>query len=125
MFKSKFEEELAKFYKIEDVYETDKLEYILTNRYTPDFSFGKTYVEAKGYWKPSDRRKMLEVIKQHPDKKFIMFFQDASVKLTKRGKMTYGEWCDKQGIEWFCWKRKKPTKRIFNLATKSSTNKPI
>lgn len=122
MFKSKFEEELAKFYKIEDLYEADKLEYILINRYTPDFSFGNIYVEAKGFWKPSDRRKMLEVMKQHPKKKFIMFFQDSSVKISKRSKTTYGDWCDKNNIEWFCWKHKKPTKRIFNMVTKHASN---
>lgn len=115
-YKSKFEEEVAQFYSLKH-YETEYIEYTLTNKYTPDFKLkDKIFLETKGFWKTSDRRKMLEVKKQYPDIKIIMFFQNSGVKIGKRSKTNYGEWCDKHGIEWFCWKHKKPTKRILNLA---------
>lgn len=111
-FKSKFEEEIAGFYKIANNYESSKLSYSLQNIYTPDFELKKNvFLECKGFFKPSDRRKMLEVVKQHPDKKFIMLFQNSTVKLTKRSDTTYGDWCTKNNIIWFCWKTKKPTKK--------------
>ena len=121
-FKSKFEEEVASFYKLKH-YETEYIEYVLKNRYTPDFKLSEgVYLETKGFWKASDRRKMLEVKKQFPHLKIIMFFQNSGVKIGKRSKTTYGEWCDKNGIEWFCWKHKKPTKRILNLVASTTSN---
>ncbi len=116
MFKSKFEEEIAEFYGIKDKYEQTKLQYVLKNNYTPDFTLSETVLlEAKGFFKPSDRRKMLEVIKQHPDKKFIMLFQDSQKAISRASKTSYAGWCDKNNIEWFCWKTKRPTKKGFKL----------
>lgn len=117
-FKSKFEEDIATFYKIENQYEKESLEYTLKNKYVPDFSFDTIFLEAKGFFKPSDRRKMLEVIKQHPDKKFIIYFQDSTKRLSRTSKTTYKDWCDKNGIEWFCWKTKRPTKKILSIYLK-------
>jgi len=122
-FKSKFEEEVAQLYHLENTYEVEKITYTLANGYTPDFKLAdKVFLECKGFFKPSDRRKMLEVKKQYPDHTFIMYFQNSQVKLTKKSKTTYGDWCDKHGIKWFCWKTKKPTKRILNLAASTSTH---
>jgi predicted nuclease of restriction endonuclease-like RecB superfamily len=126
MYKSKFEEIVAETYKLHDKYEIEKIPYQLWNNYNPDFKMKENvYLEAKGFFKPSDRRKMLEVIKQHPEKRFIMFFQDSKVKLSKKSKTTYGDWCTKQNIQWFCWKYKRPTTRVLNLAIKNATNKSL
>lgn len=125
-FKSKFEEDVAIFYKLSDKYEIEKIPYTLENSYNPDFKLAdNVFLEAKGFFKPSDRRKMLEVIEQHPDKKFIMLFQDSRVKLSRKSKTTYGDWCDKQGIQWFCWKTRRPTKRILMLAVRAAADKPV
>lgn len=43
---------------------------------------------------------MLEVIKSNPKIKFRLLFQNANTKIRKGSKMTYGDWCDKYGIEW-------------------------
>lgn len=121
-YKSKFEERVAEFYNLKD-YETEYIEYTLSNRYTPDFKLGDSiYLETKGFFKASDRRKMLEVKKQHPHLKIILFFQNSKVRLGKRSKTTYGDWCDKNGIEWFCWEHKKPTKRILNMVARTSSD---
>lgn len=123
MFKSKFEEEVSTFYGLNDAYEIEAIPYVIESKYNPDFKLAKNvFLETKGFFKDSDRRKILAVVRQHPDKKIIMFFQDSTVKLRKKGKMTYGEWCDKNGIDWFCWKTKRPTKRILSMAIKSSSN---
>lgn len=123
MFKSKFEKEVSTFYGLNDAYEIEAIPYVIESKYNPDFKLAKNvFLETKGFFKDSDRRKILAVVKQHPDKKIIMFFQDSTVKLRKKGKMTYGEWCDKNGIDWFCWKTKRPTKRILSVAIKSSSN---
>lgn len=123
MFKSKFEEEVSTFYGLNDAYEIEAIPYVIESKYNPDFKLAKNvFLETKGFFKDSDRRKILAVVRQHPDKKIIMFFQDSTVKLRKKGKMTYGEWCDKNGIDWFCWKTKRPTKRILSVAIKSSSN---
>ncbi|MFI3218033.1 MAG: hypothetical protein QX189_02805 [Methylococcales bacterium] len=122
-FKSKFEEQVAELYGYKELYELTKLTYTLANTYTPDFTISdNVFLECKGFFKPSDRRKMLEVMKQHPDKKFIMLFQNSTVKLTKKSNTSYGDWCNKQGITWFCWKTKKPTKRILTMAASSSSD---
>lgn len=123
MFKSKFEEEVSNFYGLIDSYEVEAIPYIIESKYNPDFKLAKNvFLETKGFFKDSDRRKILAVIKQHPEKKIIMYFMDSRVKLRKNGKMTYGEWCDKNNIEWFCWKTKRPTKRILNMVIKASSN---
>lgn len=123
MFKSKFEKEVSSTYGLNDSYEIEAIPYVIESKYNPDFKLAKNvFLETKGFFKDSDRRKILAVVKQHPDKKIIMYFQDSTVKLRKKGKMTYGEWCDKNGIEWFCWKTKRPTKRILNMAIKASSN---
>jgi hypothetical protein len=124
-FKSKFEEDVSSLYNLKDVYEIESVEYSLLNRYTPDFKLtDNTYLECKGFFKPSDRRKMLEVKAQHPDLSFIMFFQNSGVKLTKKSKTSYGDWCTKHDIQWFCWKHKKPTARVLNLAARNAPVKP-
>ena len=123
IYKSKFEEEVSNTYDLKATYEMEAIPYVIESKYNPDFKLAKdVFLETKGFFKDSDRRKILAVIKQHPDKKIIMYFQDSRVKLRKNGKMTYGEWCDKNNIMWFCWKTKRPTKRILNMAIKASTN---
>lgn len=122
-FKSKFEEQVGALYNLTNTYESEKVSYTLMNTYTPDFLLKPdVYLECKGFFKPSDRRKMLEVIKQYPSKTFIMYFQDSTVKITRKSKTTYGDWCTKNNIKWYCWKIKKPTKRILLMDTSTTSD---
>lgn len=89
---------------IEHVYEGETLTYVVperTHRYSPDFSIAGTHiiVEAKGRFDPSDRRKMLLLKEQHPDREFRMLFMRNNT-IAKNSKTTYGAWCDKHGITW-------------------------
>lgn len=106
-FKSKFEQLVYNSLinrKVEARYEPDKLEYTIpakVHKYTPDFKIGdKVYIESKGFFKYTDREKMLLIKEAYPDYKFYLCFQNAFVKLYKGSKTTYGDWATKNGFEW-------------------------
>jgi hypothetical protein len=69
--------------------------------YTPDFILPNGVIlEAKGYFKPEDRRKMLAVKKQHPHLDIRLVFQQPLNTLTKTSKTTYAMWAEKNGFLW-------------------------
>jgi hypothetical protein len=81
-------------------YETESLKYHLDLSYKPDWKVSDgVYIETKGKFDYVERRKMLAVLNDNPDKEVRMVFM-RNQKLGKGSKMTYGEWCDKHGIRW-------------------------
>jgi hypothetical protein len=106
-YRSKFEKNIALSLKREGVdfeYETLKINYTKFAVYTPDFIFPNgVIIEAKGFFKPSDRTKHILIRDQTPhDIRFL--FQNAYQRLNKNSNTTYGEWCDRNGFMW-CHKR--------------------
>lgn len=122
-FRSKFEERIY-----EDAERKGKslrfepadivINYTINYRYWPDFELPNgILVEAKGYLRPKDRTKMIQVKKENPSLDIRFVFQRANTKLTKgKNSMTYGQWADKHSfpwaetkipLEWFREKRKK------------------
>ena len=105
-FRSDYELSVAKNLAEKNVkfeYETKKLSYQPKLRmYTPDFYLPEQdiYVEAKGFFSPADRQKMLLVIQQNMFLDIRMLFLRASNKLNRSSKTTYGSWCDRYGILW-------------------------
>ena len=82
-------------------YESEKLNYTIEHTYTPDFVLPNyTYLEAKGYWSPADRRKILNVLKANPEIDLRMVFQSPYNKISKKSKTTYAQWCEKHDIPW-------------------------
>ena len=82
-------------------YESEKLGYTIEHHYTPDFVLPNyIYLETKGYWSPSDRRKILNVLKANPEIDLRMVFQSPYNKINKKSKTTYAMWCDKHNIPW-------------------------
>lgn len=70
-------------------------------KYTPDFRLANgIIIETKGRFVAADRRKHVEIKKQHPDLDIRFVFQNANNKLYKGAKSNYGQWCDKQGFKW-------------------------
>jgi hypothetical protein len=69
--------------------------------YTPDFYLpeGKLFIETKGRWTAADRRKMLAVIKLHPEERFVMQFMRDN-RIHKRSTTHYSDWCMENGIEY-------------------------
>ena len=101
-YRSRLEERVARWLKLNGhqfEYETLKLNYTLSSVYTPDFIMPNGVIlEAKGYFKPEDRRKMLAVKKQHPDLDIRLVFQSPQNTLTKTSKTTYAMWAEKNGF---------------------------
>ena len=87
------------------MYESEKLSYTIEHNYTPDFVLPNyTYLEAKGYWDPADRRKILAVKKANPEIDLRMIFQSPYNTINKKSKTTYAQWCDKHDIPWTSYK---------------------
>ena len=103
-FRSKLEEDIANLLEglgVSYEYESSKVSYSIQHHYTPDFVLPNyTYLEAKGYWSPSDRRKVLAVKKQNPELDLRMVFQSPYNKISKKSKTTYAMWCEKHDIPW-------------------------
>ena len=103
-FKSKLEERLATLFTTLGViyeYESEKVCYTIQHHYCPDFVLpNHVYLEAKGYWAPADRRKILAVKKDNPDMDLRMVFQAPYNKINKNSKTTYAMWCEKHDIPW-------------------------
>lgn len=68
--------------------------------YTPDFHElpNGIIVETKGRFVAADRRKHLEIKKQHPELDIRFVFSNSCAKLYKGAKSTYGDWCTKNGF---------------------------
>jgi hypothetical protein len=82
-------------------YETHHLTYTVDHKYCPDWSIDdKTFIEAKGYFRASDRAKHLYIREQYPDVTVMFVFGDAKNKIHKNSKTTYADWCEKYGFKY-------------------------
>ena len=103
-FRSKLEENIANLLEglgVSYQYESEKLSYTIEHNYTPDFVLPNyTYLEAKGYWSPEDRRKILNVKKSNPEIDLRMVFQAPYNTISKKSKTTYAKWCERHDIPW-------------------------
>lgn len=100
-YRSKLEAEFQQDFP-DLLYEHESLAYVKSHTYKPDFWIADNcYLELKGIFTPSDRTKMLEVMKQNPQVKIAMVFQRPQQKLNRSSRTSYADWCDKHDIEWF------------------------
>lgn len=81
-------------------YETVEICYETPQIYLPDFQLENgVIVEAKGYFPPEDRRKMMEVRRANPDLVIGIVFQDPAKKISRRpAALTYGQWAERAGF---------------------------
>ncbi len=83
-------------------YEERKLKYTIpqaTHSYTPDFEVTRNvFIETKGIWSVSDRKKALLIKEQHPSIK-ILYVLYKDQRLYKKADTTYLEWAKKHGLE--------------------------
>lgn len=97
-------------------YETEKISYVVpahSSKYTPDFIFtkkdgSKLYIETKGYWPASERKKMQFIKQSNPELDIRLLFQNANNKITKSSKTTYGTYATKIGVLWADFKNGTP-----------------
>ena len=106
-FRSKFELTCAHLLdgnKIKFKYESEKLSYTTEAVYTPDFIIEskkkKIYIEAKGYFKPADRKKMLSVRKSNPKLDIRLWFQADSYINNKTKASRYSDWAKKNSFKY-------------------------
>lgn len=107
-YRSKFEQTVGEYLGPTAIHEPERIPFIQPSKqryYIPDFKVGETtYIESKGKWDASDRQKHVWLREQHPDKRIILVFQNAKVRLSKRSKTTYGEWATKNNLYWLDFK---------------------
>lgn len=87
-------------------YESEVLPYtmpVVHRKYTPDFVIKKgkqkIYLEVKGKLDRDTRKKMVEVITQHPKLRFVMCFGKPENAIYKGSKTTYRKWAIDNGFE--------------------------
>src|SRR5882757_3539439 len=75
-------------------YESEKILYTYSGHYTPDFvvetRLGKIYIEAKGYFRPEDKRKIVAVKRCNPNLDIRIVFYSFN--------KSYVKWAEKHGF---------------------------
>jgi hypothetical protein len=105
-YRSGLEEEAAAFLKSRQKkvqYEKLKIEWedLKYRTYTPDFELDNgIIIETKGIFSAADRRKHVEVQRQHPTLDIRFVFSNANAKLYKGAKSRYCDWCEQKGFKW-------------------------
>ncbi len=92
-FEKKLHTQLKKA-KVNFKYEAEKIPYIISGHYIPDFILyrpdRKIYIEAKGHFRPEAKRKMVAVKKLHPTLDIRIVFYSFKAKDIR--------WAEKQGF---------------------------
>jgi len=84
-------------------YEELKIEWedLKYRTYTPDFELDNgIIIETKGIFSAADRRKHIEIQRQHPGLDIRFVFSNARSRLYKGAKSRYCDWCDQKGFLW-------------------------
>ena len=114
-------------------YELLKIEWedVRHRTYTPDFQLDNgIFIETKGIFDSEDRRKHIEVRRQHPELDIRFVFSNAKAKLYKGAKSRYCDWCEKNDFlyshrlipqEWLTMQGKCVTQTKIPLKTKRKT----
>lgn len=89
--------------KVPFEYEKHKINWLdsKTRKYTPDFLLPNgILIETKGRFVVADRRKHLEIKKQHPWLDIRFVFTNPNAKLSKVSNTTYAQWCNRHGFKY-------------------------
>jgi len=90
--------------KVSFRYEAVKIEWqdLAYRTYTPDIILDNgIIVEVKGRFITADRRKHLEIKKQHPNLDIRFVFENSQNRISKASKTTYSMWCVKNGFRYY------------------------
>jgi hypothetical protein len=83
-------------------YEIDKIKYTIpasNHTYTPDFTVTENiYIETKGLWTGTDRKKAVLIKQQHPHIS-ILYVLQRNQGLSKKSKTTYLDWAAKNNLD--------------------------
>jgi len=106
LYRSGLEVEAAAYLKDRQkkvAYEELKIEWedLRYRTYTPDFELDNgIIIETKGFFDSEDRRKHIEIQRQHPGLDIRFVFSNARSRLYKGAKTRYCDWCDQKGFLW-------------------------
>jgi hypothetical protein len=86
------------------LYETDVIGYTkpsTENKYHPDFKLRNgIYLETKGRFLASDRKKHKLIKEQHPEIDIRFVFSNANARINKGSPTTNAMWADRHGFKW-------------------------
>ena len=99
-YRNKFESDVGEQLKGWQ-YEPCKYPYIIKANYIPDFVKYDLLVECKGFFRSGDTRKYISIRDSLPAYELVFVLTNPNKKVRKGGKITMGEWCDKEGFRWF------------------------
>jgi hypothetical protein len=84
-------------------YEPFDVSYVTYRKYKPDFVYKeKVLVECKGFFREGDTQKykaIRDCISEIAGMELIFVLSDPHKKVRKGGKLTMGQWCDKEGLK--------------------------
>ena len=76
-------------------YEHERIPYVVERKYLPDFQLPNgIYIEAKGWFRDEDCRKMRLLKAQYPEKEFRFLFQNLNTKVQSK-RFTNQQWAEK------------------------------
>ena len=118
-YKSGLEKAVAKAFKNKGIkfeYEAEVVHFIQPEKkrkYTPDFRVQTKdgtvlFVETKGRLTRQDRQKMIWVKEQNPKLHIVLLFQNSSIPIQKGSPTSYGDWADKNGFEFYDFRKGLP-----------------
>tara|TARA_A100001011_G_C14312519_1_gene846320 strand:- start:435 stop:899 length:465 start_codon:yes stop_codon:yes gene_type:complete len=105
-YRSGLEDTVATYlkeHKVKFLYEKIKIEWedLAYRTYTPDFLLNNgIIIETKGRFLAADRRKHIEIKKQHPYLDIRFIFTNSKTKIRKGAKSSYRDWCIKYGFQY-------------------------
>ena len=85
---------------VDFLYEDERIPYVVERKYLPDFQLPNgIYIEAKGWFRDEDCRKMRCLQAQYPDKEFRFLFQNNNTKVQSR-RYTNAQWAEKYDFQY-------------------------
>ena len=100
--RSKLEEDVGDTLEVYGFeYEVEKVAYMVPRVYTPDFTYGDTMIEVKGYFRPGDTQKYKAINDCWPERQLVFVLQNPLKRIRKGAKMTMADWCEKHDIPWY------------------------
>lgn len=116
-YRSKFEEEVDKWFGDRACYECEKIEYEKPSEkhfYTPDFTNGNVRYEVKGRFRDIDEaKKYLFIRDSNPDLDLRFIIASEKTMMPRSKKTTIKQWLEKNGFTVYVW-GKMPKKLLEN-----------
>ena len=100
-FRSGLEKDLSEKLDGQYKFEPYDLPYTVHKKYLPDFVHeGKAVlVECKGFFRVGYSQKDTAIRDSMPEWELVFVLSNPNKKVRKGGKITMGEWCDKEGFK--------------------------